>query len=90
MVVVNLARMEINVLSSAPIPVSTALPFNSCVCAVQLENERMGYKLTGFNFEDTGSKTIFERFLGRMATLAEQQPVAALEVKPQNVEGTQS
>ncbi|CAM9227259.1 unnamed protein product, partial [Pylaiella littoralis] len=30
-------------------------------------------------FENTGSKQIFERFLGKMATFAEEQPVAVLE-----------
>ncbi|CAM9226803.1 unnamed protein product [Pylaiella littoralis] len=45
----------------------------------QNRTERMGYQRTGFMFEDTGSKHIFERFLGRMATLAEEQPVAVLE-----------
>lgn len=85
-VVVNVARTEINVFSSTPMPACTALPFITCACAVQLEYERMGYKRTRFMFEDTGSKTIFEWFLGRMVAIAEEQPVSALEVKPLSVE----
>lgn len=40
----------------------------------------MGYLRTAFNFEGTGSKKIFERFLGGMAALAEERPVFMLEV----------
>lgn len=82
MVVANLARKEINVdvLSSAPTPTCNTLLFVTYARAVQLEYERMGYKRSGFTLEGTGSKNIFERFLGTMAFLAEEQPVAVLEV----------
>lgn len=70
-------------------PPAKCCSFVTCVCAVKLEYERMGYQRTGFMFEDTGSKHIFERFLGRMATLAEEQPVAVLEVKPPSIERAQ-
>lgn len=41
----------------------------------------MGYRRTGFMFESTGSKDIFDRFLGGMAALAEEQPILVLEVR---------
>lgn len=49
---------------------------------MQPEQQRFGYQRTGFAFEETGSKAIFERFLGWMVTLAEERPFAMLEVKP--------
>lgn len=47
----------------------------------QLERQRMGYQRTAFMFESTGSKQMFQRFLGEMAAAAEEQPVFVLEVR---------
>lgn len=48
----------------------------------QLDEQHMGYQRTTFMFERTGSKRIFERFLGEMATLSEERPFHVLEVIP--------
>ena len=41
----------------------------------------MGYQRTGFMFELTGSKDIFQQFLGPLEALAEQRPIIMLEVR---------
>lgn len=46
----------------------------------QMDEQQMGYSRTAFMFERTGSKRIFERFLGAMAALAGEVPFYVLEV----------
>lgn len=42
--------------------------------------EGRGYNRTGYMFEATGSKNIFQRFLGEIMEAAEERPFFVLEV----------
>eukprot|EP00752_Nemacystus_decipiens_P004610 g4209.t1 len=47
---------------------------------VKLNEQQKGYERSGFMFERTGSKRTFERFLGEIATVAEERPFYMLEM----------